>query len=337
MANNCDKVNRYLKMVKEEAFGTTPGSPDWKYLDISSTDISGPDGQADMYESVGARAPRLHAPGIYTLSGDFSIPVDVVNIGQILMGVFGCKETDEDTPSAGKNTHTFTPTTKIRNGLPSYTLAVGKDDFEHRFKGIVFEELSLELDNKFLIAGVSCVGKKDSKEALQEVDMSEFPAEILYAMHANFLRGDPGATLSDISAKIEDFNLNISNDVDIESGIPANSRFPERFFLQGLEVSVDLTLVFEDEDELEAFWGNASGPTEDDKITEKELSFQFVEKEDEKELEINIPKAVMQSHSAPIDTRGRIEQTVSYTAVTDDDDERAVEAKLINDKGGDEY
>jgi len=318
-------INRYLRIAEETDYATMPGTPDWKDFDIASSDLSGPTDQVEQYQTVAARNPRFYGPGIYTIDGSFALPVDHKLFGHILLGVMG-NVTSSQIETTDFYEHEFTSVEEIL----SYVLAVGKDEFEHQFLGVLLNELSLELTDRFLIATVSCLGAKDAKDDLSTVEVANMQDFVFNAIVSSATRGQ-----TDLSAKIRDFSLSFNNNVDVEGGIPVTERFPVDYIAQAIEVTVDMTLIFDSADELEAYWGDSTGPAEKE-LAEEELSIEFVEVADEKELGITLPKAICQAHSAPIETRDRIEQSVTYQGFTDSDGD-AVKFKLINDEDGTYY
>ncbi len=322
-------INRYLRIAEEADYGVTPGSPDWKDFDIASADLSGPSDQVNQYPTVATRRPRFYGPGIYTIGGSFALPVDDKLFGHILLGVMG-EVTSSEIGDSGFYEHEFT----TAEDLLSYTLAVGKDEFEHRFLGVLFNELTLELTDRFLVASVSCLGAKDAKEdALSTVNVANLQDYIFNAIISSVSRG-----ATDLTAKLRNFSLSLNNNVNVEGGIPVTQRFPVDAIAQAMAVSVDMTLIFDSADELEAYWGDSAGPVDgaDDELGEHVLGIEFVEDADEKELGITLPKAICQAHSAPIAVRDRIEQSVTYQGFTDAQG-NAVKFKLVNDEAGTYY
>lgn len=314
-------MDRYLAIVEETNYGEEPASPAWKYFDISSTDLSGPDDQGNVYETVGALAPRIQAPGKYVLGGSTAIPIDDVNFGLILKGLFGAV-TSTQIGTTAFYTHTFTPATD----LPSFTFEVGKDNFAHKFYGVMINELSLEYEDGFLVAGLSLLGAKDGKGTLQSITAADFPAFVYTDLLSTVTKGGV-----DISAKIEGMSLSINRNLNMEDGIPVNSRFPTRKgYPQGLQVTGELTISFEDSTELEYYWGSATGPATS--LTEHDFVFDFIHTANERELSFSLPRVLVQSHSAPVEARNRIQQTISIQALTDDVTGNAIEAQLVNDQ-----
>lgn len=313
-------IDRYLAIAEEEEFGVLPAEPSWIYYDIQSTDLGGPDEQAVTLQTAATRNPRFLAPDIYMIDGSIALPVDDKQFGHIFLGVLGEVAT---TAVAPQYQHEFTAAA----ALPTFTVGAGKDFFEHRFSGIVFNELTLEFQDNFLVASISCLGQKDTQLALQTVEEGDLPDFVFTGLCTTTLKG-----AVDITAKVEDFSMTINNNIEVEQGIPISQRFPARQFAQALEITAEASISFEDETELEEYWGQAGGPAEKN-LGEVSLEFQFRPEGpgDMPELTFELPRVVVQSHGADVNERDLIVQELSYEAYEDPVTGHALIVTLLND------
>lgn len=215
--------------------------------------------------------------------------------------------------------HVFKPA----ESLPSMRLAVGKDSFEHRFKGMVVDSLTLEYEDGFLVAGIDWIGAEDEKHELAEIETSDLPEDVVTSLMGTFHRDD-----EDFTGSVEEFELNLENNVEVEEHTPASQRFPVAAVPEELEITVELTVSFEDSEELEAYWGDEEGPNE--LVEETDFSIAFEDSNEDK-LEIVLPRVICQDHSANVSGRDRIEQTMEYEALVDHELGYPLVATLISD------
>lgn len=154
---------RYLGVAQESAtYGTLPGSPTWVYYDIASSSLDTPADDKLIWRGVANRAPTMVAPGAYSISGDIVIPVDGKLFGWFLKFLFGSVTSALAAGESAVYKHTYKPA----NILPSFTVRVGKDIFEHEFTGCVINEMRIEADKDFVMATIGLVGQKDKKNEI---------------------------------------------------------------------------------------------------------------------------------------------------------------------------
>lgn len=238
--------------------------------------------------------------GVYTVNGDFEIPLDDSATGWLWKWALGGYSV---TGEAGSFTHSFVP--KLGGLMDSFTAAVGKDEFEHVFLGNVISEISIAADNEWAMLSVSTVGSKDERGTLQEtLDFTE--GRQYTAPDGALLNGE-----TDLSADVNSVSVAISTGADVAQSAGFGSRFPTKGVRGSLEVTMEAELVFDSLTQLETFWGGTNGPSTDT-ITEEEYTLSFGDA-----LDISIPRAVVTSSGQPADGRGTITQSISMRGLYD--------------------
>lgn len=163
--------------------------------------------------------------------------------------------------------HTIVPVDG--NVMPSFTAYLGKDLFEHRFKGCVLNQLEMSVEQELVNLSLDIQSKVDRKETLRNLEDLKLTTgchgETPKAFHNVALKiGDTGGLVSDISAKVRALTLTVVNNATTEENIGLNSRFPQDGTAGALEITGSMTLQFESTEYKEDFWGNAVEPTDDD-------------------------------------------------------------------------
>jgi hypothetical protein len=163
--------------------------------------------------------------------------------------------------SAGTYVHTISLDTELLE-MPSATLYVGKDVFEHIFLGACFTSFTLEAERDYITVSMDVAAQKDLQDTIKTTSevLALTPQSYPCAFHAAaFKLGTYGSTLNDMSASVEKLTLNLDLGADAEGGVTIGSRFPRRIWTGETEITLELTLVFSDTTMLEAFWGSSSG------------------------------------------------------------------------------
>jgi len=216
--------------------------------------------------------------------------------------------------------HTFSPA----DTLPTFTMAIGKELYQHNFGGLTFDTLNMEYENNFVVLGMGVIGGKDSKESdPADIGPCDLPESILTSVMSTFERDG-----TDITLDIEEFNLGIENNVEVDDAVPAASRYPAIAFLEQLNISVEMDISFADLDTLESYWGGEDGPT--DEVEETNIQISFVQEEGKEEFTVTLPAAIAQNYSNPVEGRSRITQSITYEAITSKEECKAIEVELIN-------
>lgn len=157
------------------------------------------------------------------------------------------------------------------NEMLSATLKLGKDEFMHTFVGCAFQQMTLTVEKEWVMISLDVIGQKDEKETILTLANITVPQGYPLPFHKLTAKmADYGGTLSDASAIVESLTLTVNNNADGEGGVTIGSRYPRRVWSGEIEVTAEMTLSFENTNELEDFWGGATGPS-DDGVTEKAL------------------------------------------------------------------
>src|SRR5690606_23108175 len=195
--------------------------------------------------------------GVYSTSGDITLPLDDLATGWFWKWALGNYEVTGTDDGEGNitapYTHIFSPATTPL--MHSFSAKIGKDIFEHIFLGNVVSSISLEVANEWALMTVSTVGAKDKKSTLEQ--------NIEYTEGTYFTA--PMASLRknnvDISASINSLSLSIETGANIEDSAGFGSRFPTKAFRGALVVNLEAELGFDSIEELIAFWGDNDGPS----------------------------------------------------------------------------
>ena len=285
-------ITKYLRFGEESAFGQeTNDYAETVDPTTASLDPAGDDKL--ILEGIGG-LDRVAGLGVYSTAGDIGIPLDDASTGWFWKWTLGGYEVSGTT---GSYTHTFTP--QLGGLMTPFSAAVGKDQFEHVFTGNVITELSLEADSEWAALSVSVIGSRDLRASLvDEVDYTE--GRMFTAPEGRLVSGQ-----TDLSADINSVSLAISTGADVETSAGFGSRFPTKATRGSMEVALELSLAFDNMDELTRFWGDTTGPSTDH-IAEESYTLSFGDA-----IDIVIPRTVATSAGQPADGRGTITQSVS--------------------------
>lgn len=300
-------LKRYFRFAVEGEYGGSPG--DWTVYDFDSADITPPDDQYETFESSALRSSIYAAPGAYISEGSVSVPATLNGLEKIIEGALGGLEGG------------------ISTTLSTFHMAIGKEEFEHLFTGMAIDSLEMSYEDGFLVLSLDVVGGEDEKNPLPTVEATELPEEVFTAL-------DGGFTISgaDYTAKVEEMTLTIDNNIDVEETMPASQRFPTVITPQDLEVDLDLDITFENSDELERFWGGATGPEEGVQTSEVELDFVG----DAGEFTVDIPRAICQTYESEVSGSEPIDQSLTYEALFDVDQDYTISFDIGEEENNEE-
>ena len=201
-------------------------------------------------------------------------------------------------------THLFQPTKD--NALPSFTVRVGKDVFEHVFTGVTIDRIAFNVERGFLTCTFGVLAQKDFKGPINASPKS-FPSTLY-----TFRQGSTFLSSVDISNQVEAFSLEVSNNLDSQSGVRMGSRFPREFHSNGVDVSGSLTLSFEDEDEYERFWGATTGAAD---IDPNFFTLEQWFTQGPNRMKLILGSAFWTQIATPVSGRGRISQEVQFKTI----------------------
>ena len=139
--------------------------------------------------------------------------------------------------------------------LPSFTSRIGKDLFEHVFSGCVINSITLSIEDAMVMLAIDVVAKDDTKTTLKTYAQLSFTEEPMLAFHEITAAG--GITPR---SRVRSLELAINNNADAAGGRGIGSRYPYRIPAGAREIDLSFSLWYEDDAELQRFWGGASGP-----------------------------------------------------------------------------
>ena len=202
--------------------------------------------------------------------------------------------------------HIFRPTQE--STLPSFTARVGKGLFEHTFFGTAINSISFSVDRGILVVRASLLSQIDKNTALDSASKT-FPSSLFLFRH--------GATAIDgvdRTSMVQSFSIQWSNNIDEAGSVRHGSRFPQKFPVQGVDVTGSLQLAFEDMAEYTRFWGGSGEPPEAGSGTFKfDQSFSI----GADVLRFILGSALWTQVSTPVSGRDRILQEVSFKSIDD--------------------
>ncbi|WP_373896383.1 hypothetical protein [Virgibacillus sp. CBA3643] len=308
-------ITRYLKIGEESEYAVEATSyPD--ALDPETVDLDSEDDDKLIYEGISG-LDRVAGLGVYSTAGSITVPLDDKIAPWFWKWTLGGYEVTGD--STTSFTHIFSPVTG--GTLTSFSAKVGKDIMEHIFLGNVIESLELEVESEWALMTVNTLGAKDKKGTLSDqVDFNE--GNIFTAPMVSLSKDG-----SDISPQIRSMTFSLETGADIESSQGFGSRFPTQAFSGSMVASAELTLSFENVDQLITFWGDQDAPSEDT-IQETSYTINFGDS-----FDISMPRVVYTASNQPVEGRDSVEQTVTARALYDDTNkEGPVVVSVTNDK-----
>jgi hypothetical protein len=219
------------------------------------------------------------------------------------------------------------------NDMPSFTAYLGKDLFEHVFKGCVIGQLDLGVEQELANLTLDIMAKIDAKATLKDIEdlllTTTCHGERPKAFHDVACKiGDAGGAVSDISAKVRALSLTINNNATTEENIGLNSRFPNEGTAGALDISGSLTLQFESTDYKEDFWGNPTGPTDgDSQLKALEID---IDAGNWGKLVLTMPRVLLNSVNIQPSGREKLMQELSFKALLDCDTLKIITAVVNN-------
>jgi len=327
-----ESIIRYLGIgIEGETDDYGDDIPAMVHVDITDADLDTPDDALLNYEGGMGRSLRTVRTGPYIPNGSISYALDINTIAYLLYLALGYGE--EVDPDSYDYKYIFKNQQDIR--MPGATFHVAKDQFIHSFLGSVVNELSISVDDGFVEGTIDVISQKDKDNGVPEDDLTmlDLPDEYPLAFHeVNFKMADAGSETANVD--VESLDLTISNNIDDDAGIILGDRFPKYMIAQELDISIDIDISFNNTDELYDFWGvdsdTADGPTACDTPTEKEIEIIMEACDDYGELNINLPRAIIENVDQQPSGRDRLVQTVNITSLLDTSAEAELIATLEN-------
>lgn len=257
------RILRYAGFKNESVYGTRVEGAATVHVDIASASLDSPSDVNLIYGGGLGKSARTYRPGYYHPEGNVVYAFDIGTIAMALRWALKGYNFTSEGGAGDLNLHEIWASEDIT--LPSFSVDLGKDAFEHRFMGCVLDTLTISVNNEFCEATLGIMAQKDAKAALiTDYDNLNLPTQYPLAFHEVGVKrigtGGGGAD-ENISCKVKDFSLSIANGVNVDSGKGLGSRYPCRMPAFERTVTFDMNLIFEDTEELERFWGGSTGPT----------------------------------------------------------------------------
>jgi len=297
-------IARYLGFVEEASYGESPAPEAVMHVDVASIGIDVPADPEMIYGGGLSRGPYIHRPGFYSPSGDISYAFDVRSIGFLLKWALGGYSFLDG--GGSNNTHTIYGSAD--NILDSFCARVGKDVFEHIFSGCVINTLNISVQGEYCQVTAGIIAQKDSKGTLKTIDELLLPSEYPLAFHEVTAK----IATVDESAIIKGFDLNISNNLTAESGRTIGTRYPRLLRAGERTITLSKTLMFDDTDQLENYWGDSDGPS-DDGPTDLALEITF-DAGDDGSIVISLPRFIYTNVEQKPSGRDALEQATAGRA-----------------------
>lgn len=324
-----NRILRYAKLGPEDEYGSDTLPPVRATVDIASASLDVPEDTMAEYEGGIGRAPRLHRPGWYAPEGNIEWAADVDTLGWALRWVLGGYLFTDGGGDDGHHLHEFYGSTSTE--LPSFAAWLGKDVFEHVFRGCVASSLQLEVSDGYAMLQLGVVAAKDEKGTIDEEVLASLPQPPpLTFPNVRFWVGGHDSA-DEVSAAIRSLTLEIDNNTDADGARGLGSRFAQRTPpAEQRATTVQFTSHYSGTDHIERVWGSSDGPSEDGS-TELPLHLE-AQVGDYGRLHVQLPRVVFSSVDTEPSGRDRIEQQVTATALLDDvqlDDDSTVESELL--------
>ena len=316
---------RYAGFCEEGGFNPAV-APDAKFhIDIASASLDVPTDPNLHFEGGMSRGRKIIRPGYYVPSGNIIYPIDIRSIGYFLKWVLGNYKFTE---GVGTNTHEIWPSEDTV--LPSYTARLGKDHFEHIFRGCVMNGLELKIEDNFIFATLDNIGARDTKGDLKEIaDLILFNEHNLSFIDASLALGEGEG--SNYNCKIKGMTITITNGADAGPGKGIGSRHPCRIPVGARNIEIKGNLWFENADEYAKFWGAAGGVSVSGSSTEAMVV--TIDSGEDGSIALHFPKLMYADLKTPPSGRAEIVQAFSGVALIDeitlDDGETVIESELL--------
>lgn len=315
-------IDRYVGIAIENDFGSQVMANRKKYIDSESADLDAPGDVSIMYEGMSQRAPLISARNSYSPEGSINLPLDVNMIGVLLYAALG-EYYSVATVESGAYRHTFRPA----NEIPSLTIDVGKDYFQHTFIGSKINTLEVAVEKGDIAKVTASINsQKDKTETL--LTSPDLWSELAWSF------SQATVSLGGTTKKIKNFSLSINNNLSVEDGTILGSVFPDSIPEGKRDIELNFGIMFESTADLKAFYGGA-GYTEATAITERAVVLTLTggtigATSTNYSLTITIPAVIYQESKQPVSGRTPITQNVKAVAMHDSVSGYQISAALVN-------
>lgn len=295
----------------------SPAQGSGVYLDMRSSSLDVPNEADGIVPSAFGRSANQKFAGWYNPSGNVVYPVNIRTIVQILKWALGgyAFTAGAAGPPVLPNVHeAWGSDSRI---LPSFAARVGKDQFEHLFRGCVVDSIQLEVEDTLVTCTVELATSVDAKQPLQlkSVVFAALPKERPIPFHG--VRATIAGVLQ--NRKLKNLTLNVNNNADAESGRYLGSRYAGRVTVNERETTVNTEMDFTDMTQIERIWGGTEGPSDEGSI-EFPMSLEFFGGRDEggqdQRLIVELPRVYYTAVETQPEGRSETSQPVQIRALT---------------------
>ena len=299
---------RYAGFCEEQNFNPISAPEAAFHIDMASASLDTPSDPNLHFEGGMSRGRKVIRPGYYAPAGNIVYPIDIRSIGYFLKWALGLyKFTDG---GVGTNTHEIYPSEDTV--LPSYTVRLGKDVFEHVFRGCVMNGLEIVIGDDFIFATLDNIGARDTKVALKAIaDLTLFNEHHLSFIDASLALG----VAVDYNCKIKDMTISITNGASAEAGKGIGQRHPCRIPVGARNIDIKGNLWFEDSVEYAKFWGASGGVSANGSTTEAMII--TIDSGVDGSMELKFPALMYTDLKTPPSGRAEIVQAFSGMALID--------------------
>jgi len=296
-------ANRYIGVAEESTYGTFVNPT--RYIDILRENLVYDRGITPV-QTVWSRAIQKYVEGKARVEGSIDFAVEPENLGEIFKWCLGSVET---TGTEAPYTHTFKPADDIK----SFSMVVVSEKVKRKITGCLVPRLTLETPLDIVTSSIDVLAKKEEK------DTGSYTSTISSLAPFVFKQGTLTLGGNDRSKYLRALRLRIDNNIPIDDLYGFGDVGPQKILVANRTVECELEMAFEDTTEYDDFLAGI----------EVSLDLKFVN--GNYEFEIDLPKIVYKSDTAPhIDRREPLVATIPCQVLYDSASGYEVALKLKN-------
>ncbi len=336
-----DEILRYAELTEETVFAQEPppAAGTGVYLDIASTSLDVPSETDQIIESAFGRAARKKFAGWYSPEGNIVYRTNIRTIIHLFKWALGGYAfTGGAAAVVGPPAVPAQPNIHEAWGsddrtIDSFLARIGKDRFEHMFRGCTISSLELEVEDEVVQLTVEVATRVDARQPLQakRTVFLALPSEKEIPFH------QVNASIAGVlqQRKMKNLTLSISNNADAESGRYLGERYAGRIPVNERETTCSTEMDYSDLAQIERIWGGPDGPA-DEGATEFPMSLDFFgglnADGQEQRLVVELPRVFYTAVETQPSGREETTQPVEIRALTDsvtlDDEATTVETDI---------
>lgn len=303
-----EQVLRYAGFAEESEYAEDPSPTPDVYADIASSSLDVPSDTEIEYEGGLTRGSRLHRPGFYVPSGNVVYAETIDTLMRPLRWTLGGYTfTADGGQGENHNLHEMYAEESAFT-VPTFATRIGKDVFEHLFRGCAVNSFQLDVEDGFVQTTLDLVTSRDEKGSLNPDAIDGLASAPPFVFH------EVTASLDgvDESAKIRSLTLSIENSADPDAGRSLGSRWTRRVAVGQRTVTLEMSVWYDSTEHIERVWGGQDGPS-----TEGSSELPVVVTLDAGEdgiATLTFPRVVWTAVSTQPSGQSRIEQTINAKA-----------------------